>query len=112
MVKLELQNIAGGALADDFAAALEKVRDDLMVDDPVVGKRVVEVKITFDLADAHRGVLSTVHAITVKLPDRKHGGVAWLREGELVTEESCKDTTQMELPAVTGKVRMLRDIEG
>jgi hypothetical protein len=45
--------------------------------------------------------------VSVKRPERKHGGVAWLREGDMVTEELCRDTTQMEIPETTGKVRRL-----
>jgi hypothetical protein len=98
MIKLSVANIGGGALVEDIDKALEKVRDDMMGEDPVDGKREVTIKITFDRASKDSEVLHTTHAVSVKLPDRKHGGVAWLREGEIVTEETCRDTTQMEIP--------------
>lgn len=110
MIKLSMGNIGGGALVEDVDLALDKVRDDLMQDDPVEGKREVTVKITIDFADKARGVLTTVHAVSVKLPDRKHGGAAWLREGELVTEEQCRDTTQMEFPGT--RLSNIRKISG
>lgn len=110
MERLSIANIGGGALVEDVDAALEKVRDDMMVDDPVDGKREVTIKLTFEFSDKQRGVLRTTHAVTVKTPERKHGGVAWLREGGLVTEEMCRESTQMEMPGChPGNVRMLRD---
>jgi len=107
MIKLSVSNIGGGALVEDVDEALEKVRSDLMRESPVDGKREVTIKITIDRASKDSDVLSTVHSVSVKLPDRKHGGVAWLREGDMVTEELCRDTTQMEIPETTGKVRRL-----
>lgn len=112
MIKLSTVNIGGGALVEDIDKALEKVRDDMMGEDPVDGKREVTIKLSFEFTDKGRGVLNTTHAVSVKTPDRKHGGVAWIRESELVTEESCRDTPQMELPDTRPKnVRMLRDVD-
>ena len=70
---------------------------DLTAEDPVNGKRVVNIKITFEVKDKDTGLMTTVHEVMTKLPTRKRGGVAWMKKEGLVTEEQCRDTAQMEL---------------
>jgi hypothetical protein len=108
-VKLTLETIAGGKLAEAFDDALNRVNGSFEDKDLDGAEREITIKIK--LRKEGEGFVKTVHAVETKLPVRKVTGMAWQKEEGLFTESLCIDDRQMNLsvdnvtPIGKGKTR-------
>lgn len=91
--KLNFYNVAGGALAQDFDAALEEVFQSF--DDPTLsGERVITMTIKFDKGDKY---ITTKAGLKTTMPTRKRSGIAWEEASGLHTQVEVYDNPNGQL---------------
>jgi len=94
---LTLDALCGGDVLADFERALHRVRDSFE-DETLDGQaRKVVVTVEMKMAPGRRYV-QTNAAVKVELPAKSRGGIAFIENGEMLTEEAVRSTDgQMDL---------------
>lgn len=97
MQKLTLGNLSGGKIDAKINRALQRVSESYDDEEELNGAvREIKIAIKFKMDKSGR-FLSTTSKVELKLPTREEAGVAWLEGGEIVTEEDCIESTQLDL---------------
>jgi len=95
---LSITTIGGGALAEDFNRALQRVFDDVERDpDLKDAVRTISVKVTIQDSDKS-GYFVTKHSVTTTLPAKKTAGIAWVDGDAMRTSSQVRsEDAQLEL---------------